>query len=356
MLKPFRRHVLSCFHRGKGRIWRKCSCPIWVEGRIDGLRVRRSLDTANWEIANDKILEMEAGKRKKTVSVTNATEEYIQDCRNRALSAETIKKHEQILNPLTTFCEHRGISQLRALDVEIARKFVQSWTDGAVTRSKKLERLRSFFAFCQDNGWLDSNPAKRIKKPQTGETAVVPFTAEQWQLIVKALDSYPERNSFGYNNRKRVGAFVLTLRYTGLRISDVVKLQPHRITDGRILIRTLKTGAAVHLPLPPFVVDAIAAVKNGRDYYFWSGNGELRSATKDWQRSIRSLFTLAKVKGHPHMFRHTLAIELLESGVLVEHVAAILGNSPSIIYKHYAPWIPSRQKALDEAVMRIWSR
>jgi hypothetical protein len=44
------------------------------------------------------------------------------------------------------------------------------------------------------------------------------------------------------------------------------------------------------------------------------------------------------------MFRHTLAVELLENKVSVEHVAAILDNSPAIMHKHYAPWIASRQK------------
>jgi predicted transcriptional regulator len=54
------------------------------------------------------------------------------------------------------------------------------------------------------------------------------------------------------------------------------------------------------------------------------------------------------------MFRHTLATELLEKGITVEHVAQILGNTPQIVYKHYSPWIPSRQKALDDAVMSVW--
>lgn len=74
-----------------------------------------------------------------------------------------------------------------------------------------------------------------------------------------------------------------------------------------------------------------------------------------WDRAFRKVLTIAGVKGHAHMFRHTLAIELLEKGVLVEQVAAILGNSPAIIYKHYSPWVLSRQKALDEAVKKVWA-
>jgi len=35
--------------------------------------------------------------------------------------------------------------------------------------------------------------------------------------------------------------------------------------------------------------------------------------------------------GHAHRFRHTLAVKLLSKGVAVNHVAAILGNSPAVV-------------------------
>ena len=101
-------------------------------------------------------------------------------------------------------------------------------------------------------------------------------------------------------------------------------------------------------------MQALKQIQNGSPNYFWSGNGELKAAIGGWQRTIARLLKLAKVNGHPHMFRHMIAIELLEEGVTVEHVAAILGNTPAIVYKHYAPRVASRQKALDAAVMTVW--
>jgi integrase len=55
-----------------------------------------------------------------------------------------------------------------------------------------------------------------------------------------------------------------------------------------------------------------------------------------------------------HRFRHTFACELLSKGVPVSEVAAILGNSPRIVEKHYSQWIETRQKALDAAVKLAW--
>jgi site-specific recombinase XerD len=305
-------------------------------------------------MAAEKLLVMEAGEKRKECSIPESVLQFLADCRSRKLSPETVKKYEQVLHPFQKFCEGRGVSKVRGIDLALLRQYVQTLRDSGITLSKKIERLRTYGRFCEEMGWTEKVPATKLKKPQTGDQAVVPFTQEEWRKIVDAIDQYPERNSFGYDNRKRLRAFIYVLRFAALRISDVVKLLPTRVTDGRILVRTQKTGAPVHLVLPPFVIASLRAVANGQNYYFWSGSGKLKSAVGDWQRSVRRLFKLAQIKGHPHMFRHTLAVELLEKGVFVEQVAAILGNSPAIIYKHYAPWVRSRQKALDSAIMQVW--
>jgi integrase len=300
MLKPVRRHVLSCIHRPKGRSWRKCGCPIWVEGRLHGDRLRKSLDTANWEFANGKILEMEARKEElKESSVEDAVKDYIGDCHSRNLSTDSVEKFEQVLNPLQKFCTNRGVLTVRAIDLPLLKDFMGTLTDAAITKDKKIERLRTFGSYCEDMVWANGVPAKKLKKPVTRDSEVIPFTAEEWQAIRAAIDLYPERNSFGHDNRGRLRAFIYLLRYTGLRISDVTSLKPSRINNGRILIRTLKTGALIYLPLPPFVLEAAAAIDKGASYYFWSGEGKLKSCVGDWQRSIRRLTKLARSRAIP---------------------------------------------------------
>jgi len=69
----------------------------------------------------------------------------------------------------------------------------------------------------------------------------------------------------------------------------------------------------VYCPLPPSVVEALEVVKSpNKKYFFWTGNGDPKSAVADAQRSFRKLFKLADVVGHPYMFRDTFAVELLK--------------------------------------------
>ncbi len=176
-----------------------------------------------------------------------------------------------------------------------------------------------------------------MRPPKIRPTKIKTFSAEDLEKIIWACELFPANGIYGEGNRTRIKAFVLILRYMGLRIRDVVMLEKSRIDkEGKLYFYTAKTGTPVYLPLPPVAVTALKAVPNVGRYYFWSGNGLPKSAVADWQRSLRKLFSVAGLTGNPHMFRHSFATELLTKGVYLETVAAILGNTPAIVTRHYS--------------------
>ncbi len=225
-----------------------------------------------------------------------------------------------------------------------------------VTAARRIDRLRTFFSFCLDSCWISRNPAKALKAPPAGPRLKMPFTPEEVAAMIAACDRLVTRGTYGKQNQARVKAFIYILRYTGLRISDAARLDTNRVRDGRVSLRTEKTGVPVLVPLPPFVVDALESVPRTSNYYFQTGNAAPKTVRGGWDRTLRTIFKLAGVNhGSAHAFRHTLATDLLSKGVSVETVAAILGNSPAIVLKHYAPWVRSRQEALERAMRGIWS-
>ena len=350
MLRIKRRHLPGCKHTKQIA---KCMCPIHVDGMHEGKRTRYSLDTSNWEEASRKLLEITSGSEKKDSSVVDAAKDFIEDCERRELAASGVKKYKEVLEQLNLHCAGRAITTVRALDYSAVKTFITKLQDSALVQGKKIERLRTFFRHCMDSGWCETNPAANVKKPKVTNKPVQPFTTEEVAAIIKATDSYPTKNSYGHDNPARMKAFVLTLRYTGLRIGDAVKLSRAQVRNGRVLLYTTKTGAPIYLPLAPLLLDALKAIQTDSAYYFWTGTVG-KGSLNTWDRGFRKVLKLAGVKGHAHMFRHSLAIELLEKGFPVEHVAAILGNSPAIVHKHYSPWVKSRQTALDAAVRSVW--
>jgi len=367
MPNTYRRHKASCKHSSeydyqngsighgpqyrKGENYMKCKCPIWVDIMVQGKRVRKSLNTFDEQEAARKVLEITAGGGQEDSTVKNAVGDFIEDRKSNNLVDRTIGNYEDMLNHLVQFCETHSITLVRALKYGDFKLFLRALALSNCNRTmrRKIGELRTFTQYCMDMGWRDDNPVLQIKKPKITSAPVVPFTEEEQQAIFAAVAEYPTSP----HHRARLLAFILVLRYSALRISDVVKLIPARIKNGRLFLRTTKTGSVVHLVLPPVVLAALAAIENGSSYYFWTGKS-LQSGTANWQNKFAKVVARAGVKGHPHMYRHTMACELLANGVPLDQVAAILGNSVAVLEGHYTPWIKSRQDAVDKSVMSTW--
>ena len=357
----YRRHLRDCAHRDEGREYRRCRCPLWVQGTLAGATVRKSLDLSSWEAASELVRMWEArgSLSGRIVAVTEAVSKFMDDARARHLTSGSLAKLSVVLEKqLIPWCEQKGIRLLSQLDVQTVSEFRASWKDGAIAATKKLERLRTFFRFATDRQWVDDNPARLIRAPQVARKPTLPFSRDEMERIVAACDQYPRKNTLGHDNRARIKAFVLLLRHSGLRLQDAVTLERVRLTDNKLFLYTQKTGTPVTVPLPPFVVQALTSIRPAAENrFFWSGVGHPRSGTADWDRSLRRLFKLADViGGHAHRFRDTFAVELLLAGVPLEEVSILLGHSSiKVTERHYNPWVKSRQENLERLVEKSWT-
>jgi len=117
--------------------------------------------------------------------------------------------------------------------------------------------------------------------------------------------------------------------------------------------------------IPPFVGKELLAVLNGNPMYiFWNrgeyeaGNeeAEKRKATGYWHKWIRALLDAAALpNATSHMFRHTLAIEMIRHGATFEDVAAALGNTVGVVAKFYSHECAKvRQGRTDAAIKAAW--
>ena len=321
MLNLYRRHQPPC--RYASRRYRNCNCPIWVQGSLRGEYIRRALDLRSWSAATDLVRDWEATgeigmvKKPDIPTISEALERFLADAKAQRLSGETLRKYENLLNKrFLPWCESKGYRYLKQLGVEEMRQFRATWTDSANYATKNLERLRGFFRFCMHDDWIAKNPARAVKAPKVTDKPTLPFSQAEMQRILKACDRYP-------GNRDRIRAFVLVMRYSGLRIGDTISLNEARLRDSKLLLYTAKTGTPVYVPLPPVVMEALGQLRTNKGgLYFSTGDAKPQTARANWSRYLDTLFELAGiVGGHSHRFRDTFAVELLLAGTPLETVS-----------------------------------
>ena len=242
MLTIYRRHREDCRHKSEGRKYRRCRCPIWVDGFIGQQEIRKATGLRDWEKAQNLVRDWEAEGQLRVeteelpVTICDAKEEFLRDAEARNLREKTIYKYRLLFRQMEAFAEAEGVRFLNELDARFLRKFRSTWKDGNLAALKKLERLRTFLRFALGNKWITENPAAEIKNPRVHARPTLPFTHEEMIRILKACDdSYEESGKTGKANMLRIRPLVLVLRYSGMRIGDAVgcAVDPCELIDER---------------------------------------------------------------------------------------------------------------------------
>ena len=345
MLSVYRRHRPRC-QQADDRISKKCRCVLWATGTLEGKPYRKSLKTRSFERAQELVRDLEAGTKPKQeqqrTTLKQALDAFLADCEARNLNLSTLRKYKALrTNLLAHVGATRDLSRCSPQDI---REFRQQRKLGPRTAAKELERVRAFFRFCIDNAWIAISPARGIKAPQAKLLPRIPFSEKEIQNIIAHADDDREL------------AFVLTLRHTGLRIGDASLLRVAQFSENRIHLYTSKAGTPVSVLIPDNLVLLLKSLQPRGAYFFLRGESTAMHTAADlWRRRIKILCKAAKVApDHPHRFRHSLAADLLSKGATVEDVAAVLGNSPAVVMKHYSQWIKSRQDRLDSVIAQTW--
>lgn len=360
MLNLYRRHLKKCPNDTRDSL--RCQCPIWIDWASSSragrrIRLQKSLGLRDWQAGQLKARDMEAdgidaymaGKHD-ALTVQKAIDDFLIDAKNN-VEPPTIKLYRILLSRLNTYCKERGLIFLRQLDVVAVRDFRNSWTTYSPrTAGKHIERLKRFFKWCEENGWLEKSPAKPLKVPKVEPSDVVPFSEAEVAEILKAV------NQYAGPNQNRLQVLTNLMLATGLAIGDATMLSKSKVLKNgsgwNVELRRAKTKVAVNCPIP----DALAKQFHALDGEspFWTGKSDLEHLTANWRVIFNRVFKAAGVDGTPHQFRHTCAKRLLVKGVSTAFVASLLGDSEEIVRKHYSKWILERQAALEEAIRRTW--
>jgi site-specific recombinase XerD len=397
-VKVYTRHKVSCAKRDRPD-WARCNCVKWLYVHRNGKDQRFSAKTRSWEKAERKAREirdsfddtkrlareleakLKAGNEQ--IEISSAVAEFLKEVSRLDRAEATQSKYKLTLNRLLKWC---GAQQplllcLRQLDVPTLRAWVSSWGGAPTTRHNQQQRVRAFFRFSVDQGWMPDNPAKKIKNVNPDQEETLPFSREQYEALIEATYCYDARGkepNGNTANSRRVRAYLQLLRWSGLRAGDAACMEKSKLRDDdSLFLRQAKVkgraSAPVYVLLPPEVANDLRNAPPGSvthpNYFFWSGQSKRKSEVSNWEKifgKVRSkaaelhpklfLETDGRAKpAHLHMLRDTFAVEYLLAGMPLEEVSRLLGHASILVtQKHYAPWVTERQRRLEASQRMAW--
>jgi len=186
------------------------------------------------------------------------------------------------------------------------------------TRARKLAAIKSFFNYLVENDGLEVNPAASIRSPRIPEKEPVYLTDEESIRLLTTIARKAKPRV-----RERDLAIVVLFLHSGLRVSELTKLELANIDLGRGQIKIIRKGnKEQYLHLNRETTTALASylasrpeAQNGRFFLGTNGNNLSRAFVYDMVRRYMKLAGINKGKHGPHLLRHTFCTRLHQKGV-----------------------------------------
>jgi integrase len=284
--------------------------------------------------------------------------------------SDSIRKVRDVLAPLVPFMAAKSITYLKDVTTEHLVAFQQTWKGRRVKltdtgeivilpksqhgRAKYQEYVKMFFKRSRRLRWIEFDPAELLQSIRVEDPEIKVYAPEEKQKLLEVISqTFPKRSAM-------VRAFVLVQRFSALRISDTVSLEVASLTDEGVLVKAQrKTDAPVFCALPSAVVAAMHNFepKSAR-YFFWTGNGQLETACKDWSSTMLKLFRAAGIADkRSHNWRDTLATEILEDeeGRLEDAQIALGHKSRKTTEKYYTAITKKRSERVTVLKKKLWA-
>lgn len=296
------------------------------DARIDGERIRatkllpKTFSRAQAEAYDRKKsgelnAQVKAGERV-THSIEQAVKLY---CEKRC---EKLKSGDNTVDELRRVLwayEGRTLDKLP----EVCRAIIEKGEKDGLAAATIRNRIRYLTAACRyawkHHGLGTHDPAERVVVPEVNNERHVYATRQQILQMARKIKPDPDHAGLWRECR----AFLLILFYSGMRISEALRAEIH---GNAFYLGTTKNGKPRLIPIHPRL-----------RRFLWVYDGRPVPAKITVQKHIRLAREACGLEHvHVHDVRHSAASEMINAGVDLYTVGAVLGHRDSRSTQRYA--------------------
>ena len=327
----------------------------WTCFRIDGKKIRRSLETSNKKLAEAIEGQIKADIVKgKFLDISVCSNRNFKELSEKYLAEWTVKKSLKsqerdkgiFKNYLNPFFENMLLADIHPKHVSRYKQQRKTKKASRDTINKELGLMKAAFNVAiREWEWVDSNPVSRVRMERAGEGRVRFLTQQEFSKLYKNCEDW-------------VKPFVIIARYTGLRMGNVLALSWGQIDLFRKIITVDKTknGDPIGIPVCETLFKTLKSLNKVRDIKSKNVFPTKLSYNALQRRVQRAFKTACNASGIEkfrwHDLRHDFASMLIQRGVDIYTVQILLGHKDGRMTRRYAHLSPenlrSAVKVLDE--------
>lgn len=202
-----------------------------------------------------------------------------------------------------------------------------------------LRSISAFWSWLFREGFIENNPFARTKIPKAPTKVITPFTKDQIQSLLQALDTSDISGLRAY-------AIIFTFLDTGMRLGELIGLKKDDVDLRNKTLKVFGKGAKERrLPIGKRLLAALWKYELHRpqpatgsiDNFFITQDGWplTKNRVETIIKDLGKKAGLQGVRCSPHTFRHTFCIESLRNGANLFSLQQMTGHSSLEVLRGY---------------------
>jgi site-specific recombinase XerD len=274
--------------------------------------------------------------------LTSAQDNFVNELKKQGRASATILAYGKDLEQLVNFLALKEINQVDQITAALIEEFKTTLAAKkylAKSVSRKLNSIKTFFRFLTQQGLIQEDPTQKVSYPRYETKTPRILSKMEYRALRDAV-----------REDRRIAAVIEILLQTGLRISELARLELTDLQENQLKIRGLEGHPERIIPLNNSAQKAIKTYLDQRPEAKCQNLFVTKTGKQLLVRNIRAAldryFRIAEVKeATVNDLRHTFIAHQLAAGTSVVTLQQLVGHKRLSTTEKYLQLVKNQTKS-----------